>query len=87
MMPAICIPKRNAAGAGLECRSPDQFVLDRLEYRFDHGVIVAIALCSPSPGLIQYTDQVPANRLDRLLLLNEIGATYLRNRLHNQHPK
>ena len=30
--------------------------------------------------------QLPANRLDRLLL-NEIGATYLCNRLHNQHPK
>ena len=31
-------------GAGLERRSPDQFVLDRLEHRFHHGVIVAIAL-------------------------------------------
>ena len=32
--------------AGLEDRSPDQFVLDRLEHRFHHCVIVAISLAA-----------------------------------------
>ena len=32
--------------SGLEAGSPDQLVLDRLEHRFHHGVVVAIALAT-----------------------------------------
>jgi hypothetical protein len=35
---------RGGFGAGLDDRSPDQLTLDRLEHRFHHRVIVAIAL-------------------------------------------
>jgi hypothetical protein len=38
--------------SGLEAGSPDQFVLDRLEHRFHHRVVVAIAVRLQEPVII-----------------------------------